>query len=212
MNFFTADEHYEHDNSNGGIIFMCNRPFKNLVEMREALIDNHNSVVKKGDHTFHLGDMFWKHCSEELARKILKSLNGQHSIVWGNHDEVASKIVDAFRGNYQATSFSQAGYRSVWLSHYAHRVWPGSHKGTYHLFGHTHGVLPDHRRSHDAGVDANNYFPISQDQLRTMMEAKGTLPPDEIELDMLAHPWPNKEPDQPGEKAFPLCHLPEGSH
>jgi calcineurin-like phosphoesterase family protein len=36
--FFTADEHYLHEN----IIKFCNRPFANRDEMKEALIENHN--------------------------------------------------------------------------------------------------------------------------------------------------------------------------
>jgi calcineurin-like phosphoesterase family protein len=86
--------------------------------------------------------------------------------------------------------------RLVWMSHYAHRVWPSSHKGSYHIYGHTHGVLPDHRRSHDVGVDANNYAPVSFEELDQLMVSKGKLPPDEVEQDMLAHPWSAKQPEE----------------
>lgn len=40
------------------------------------------------------------------------------------------------------------------LSHYAHRVWHGSHKGWYHLYGHSHDTLPGIGRSMDVGVDS----------------------------------------------------------
>lgn len=46
----------------------------------------------------------------------------------------------------------------IYLSHYAARVWPASHKGSYMLYGHSHSKL-DHedrnspRKTLDVGVD-----------------------------------------------------------
>ena len=52
MYFFSADEHYYHNN----IIEYCYRPFENFDEMNETLISNHNSMVGKNDITVHVGD------------------------------------------------------------------------------------------------------------------------------------------------------------
>jgi len=41
--FFTSDLHFYHYN----IIQFCNRPFKNLHQMHDTLIENWNSVVPK---------------------------------------------------------------------------------------------------------------------------------------------------------------------
>jgi calcineurin-like phosphoesterase family protein len=41
----------------------------------------------------------------------------------------------------------------VTLCHYGMRVWPASHHGAWHFFGHSHGRLPNHGRSRDVGVD-----------------------------------------------------------
>lgn len=43
--------------------------------------------------------------------------------------------------------------KRLWLSHYAHRVWPAGHHGSYHFYGHSHGSLPGIGRSRDVGVD-----------------------------------------------------------
>jgi calcineurin-like phosphoesterase family protein len=181
--FFTSDEHYGHAN----IIQFCHRPFTSLEDQTEQLIANHNSKVGPNDMTYHVGDMFWRRVSIPDANVIMDRLNGKHALVLGNHDEVAKRIAGRFEW-VKDTALIHTNTR-VWLSHYAHRTWPDSHKGSYHLFGHTHNVLPDYRYSHDAGVDANGYFPISYDELETYMAAKGQLPPDEVQADMLKSVW-----------------------
>jgi len=50
------------------------------------------------------------------------------------------------------------------------RVWNGSHRGSYHLFGHSHGGLPSHGLSFDVGVDCHNYSPISYDDVDKKMK------------------------------------------
>ena len=203
--FFTADEHYGHSNRNGGIITMCNRPFKSLEEMRDEFIARHNAKVPNTNDavTIHLGDMFWRFLTTPECVEIIEQLNGTHAYIFGNH-EGAFNRPDSYLLREKFAELSdvrmlKVGKQLVWLSHYSHRCWPKSHAGSYHVFGHSHGVLPGYRRSIDVGVDPNGYAPVSFDELDARMKALGTLPPDEIELDMQAHPWP-------------ATHLPEGSH
>ena len=193
--YFTSDEHYGH----ARIIDYCKRPYANVDDMREGLIYEHNKKVTKSDLTYHLGDIFWRTLSVQQATDILKRLNGTHYLIWGNHDEVAEKIMC---NTFGAPKFvwakdvdlikPRAQYPAIWLSHYAHRVWPKSHKGSYHVYGHTHSILPDFRRSHDVGVDANGYAPVSLDELDAYMKLK-VIKPDEVEIDMAKHPWGKKE-------------------
>jgi calcineurin-like phosphoesterase family protein len=181
--FFTSDEHYGHAN----IIQFCHRPFESLEDQTEQLIERHNFKVGTKDVTYHLGDMFWRRVSIPEANSIMDRLNGKHYLILGNHDEVANRIAGRFEW-VRETSLVQTPTR-VWLSHYAQRVWPESHRGSWHVYGHTHNVLPDYRYSTDVGVDAKNYFPVSYDELGTHMAAKGTLPPDEVQADMLKSVW-----------------------
>jgi calcineurin-like phosphoesterase family protein len=192
QSWFTSDEHYGHAN----IIKFCNRPFANIYEMQETLIDNHNARVKDGDYTYHLGDLFWRTVTIREAQAILDRLNGKHFLILGNHDEVAKQLAGRFE--WVKDCVMTGPKPGVWLSHYAHRSWPNSHKGSYHLFGHTHNVLSDFRYSHDAGVDANNFTPRSWDEIDTRMKMKGVLPLDEVQLDMKNNPW--KSESRSGEK------------
>ena len=69
------------------------------------------------------------------------------------------------------------------LSHYSHRVWAGSNKGVPHLYGHSHGTIPDFGKSMDIGVDVafakfGQYRPFSLDEIRDIMKIKKTEFPD----------------------------------
>lgn len=180
--FFTSDEHYGH----ASIIQFCHRPFSNVEEMTEGLIANHNAVVGLNDVTYHLGDLFWRRVSIPEANQIMDRLNGKHYLILGNHDEVAKRVAGRFEWVRECSLLHTP--TRVWLSHYAHRSWPDSHKFSYHVYGHTHGVLPDYRYSTDVGVDSKNYRPFSYDELSAYMAAKGQLPPDEVQIDMYQNP------------------------
>lgn len=169
--WFTSDEHFGHAN----IIDFCHRPFNGLEDMREKLIANHNSVVKPGDRVYHLGDMFWRTLSAGEALSIIYRLNGQHFYIRGNHEELIDKnkeLREAFVWVRDVENLKNTGFPNVWLAHYAHRVWNGSHRGGYHLYGHTHNALPnDGSLSFDCGVDAQNFHPISLEEVHERMQA-----------------------------------------
>jgi calcineurin-like phosphoesterase family protein len=60
---------------------------------------------------------------------------------------------------------------TIILCHYAMRVWDRSHYGSMHLYGHSHGHLPDYGKSMDVGVDCHNYYPISVDHVRERLSS-----------------------------------------
>ena len=178
--YFTADEHYGHSN----ILKYCNRPFSNTEEMKETIIKNHNSVVKPGDRTFHIGDMFWRTLSLKDALDIRYRLNGEHYYILGNHEERMrdKTLQDSFVWVRDVYNLNVQGYPNIFLLHYACRVWNGSHKKAWHLYGHSHSNLPERTRatcgdespySFDVGVDALLFFPISLEEVKLRMEQKG---------------------------------------
>ena len=50
--FFTADEHYRHEN----IIKYCDRPFTSVDEMDAEIIRRHNEMAESKDVVIHAGD------------------------------------------------------------------------------------------------------------------------------------------------------------
>lgn len=187
MIFVTSDEHFEHAN----VINFCHRPFANVDEMREKLIHRHNSRVKAGDLVYHLGDMFWKTCSEAQALDIMNRLNGNHYYINGNHEEVMQKspklrgrfvwVKDISRLHSTSDADGKPFTPRIVLFHYAMMVWEGSHRGDWQLYGHSHGELskgvPDaavaaRLNSFDVGVDCWDYYPISIHEVKREIERK----------------------------------------
>lgn len=158
--FFTADTHFGHTN----IIKYCNRPFSSIEEMDEILIENWNKIVTKKDIIYHLGDVAFRN-----AEQYVKKLNGQIHLITGNHDR---KRLDRYRSISQIKVIRSVNPKIV-MCHHALRSWPFSHNGAWHLYGHSHGRLPENESlSFDIGVDCWEYKPVSYEMVREKMELK----------------------------------------
>jgi calcineurin-like phosphoesterase family protein len=171
--YFTSDTHFSHAN----IIKYCNRPFKNTVEMNDTIINNWNAVVSPDDIVYHLGDFtFGK--EDYMLTSVLKRLNGYIILIKGNHDRLAWKNRDKFYASSDSYREIEVNGQEITLCHYAMRVWNKSHRGAWHLYGHSHGTLPDdpNSLSFDCGVDCHNYKPLSFDEVAAIM-AKKTFKP-----------------------------------
>lgn len=144
--WFTADTHFAHAN----VIKHSERPFAHIDEMDETLIANWNAHVAKGHSVFHVGDFAWRN-----AERYRDRLNGNIHLIVGNHEAAAEKIKQRFTW-VKDVHMVKVGDQRIWLSHYSHEVWPKSHHGAWHCYGHSHNSLPARvtHRSLDVGVDA----------------------------------------------------------
>lgn len=158
MIWFTSDTHFYHQ----GIINFCNRPFSTVEEMNETIIKNWNSVVGINDTIYHLGDFSW---SKDWS-EIIYQLNGNITLIKGNHDKQINKSL--FKGVYDLLEIKIEG-NSITLCHFAMRVWNKSHFNSWHLFGHSHYTLPPEGKSFDIGMDTNNFYPYSFEDIKLLM-------------------------------------------
>lgn len=168
--FFTADTHFSHTN----IIKYSSRPFADAKEMDQKLIQNWNSKIDPQDIVYHIGDF----CFSEKGQGILDQLNGHKHLILGNHDKEGRKLrgwasIEKLREIY-------VGNQMIVLCHYAMRVWNKSHHGTWHLYGHSHGSLPDdpNSLSFDVGVDCHDYVPLEFEDVGRIMKKKTWKPID----------------------------------
>lgn len=184
--WFTSDLHVGHRN----VIQFCKRPFSDIKEMNEKLIENWNSVVRENDIVFILGDVFWFN-DRHAIKKFLLKLNGIKYIVPGNHDDfskytqlelqnvvLCDDITQLFIEHKTPDKWSKKIYE-VFLSHYPMMTWPHRENGAMQLFGHIHSCkekrdgmdqdLPLHKNQCDVGVDYWDYAPVNFETLLNIL-------------------------------------------
>lgn len=175
--WFTSDSHFYHSN----ILRFCNRPWNTIEEHDQALIDNWNSVVKQDDTVFHLGDFCF--AGAPKWKNIREQLNGHIILIKGNHDDknLQQSLYPLFEDVvYQARIIVDG--RTVYLNHFPFLCFAHSDPGLYgnnyaiQAFGHVHSQSGStgidigrlqylYPTQYDVGVDNNNYFPISWEEL-----------------------------------------------
>lgn len=167
--FFTADLHLGHAN----IIGLCKRPFADVREMDKQIVDRWNSVVQPEDVVWVLGDFAFR--NERAAENYLKVLNGTKHLVIGNHDSEGTMTAPGWASIQPYAEIAEAS-RKIVLCHYPMRVWNGSHRDSWMLYGHVHGRLKPARNTLDVGADANDFTPLSLSQITECMKRLESLP------------------------------------
>ena len=149
----------------------------------QAIIDKWNGMVGKKDKIIIVGDFCFANHS-----RYASALNGKKIIVLGNHDELPPDALKYFREIHEwgfkmsvrTNKLFPSGRNmreDVSFCHYAMRSWPNSCFGAAHLYGHSHGRLPelDSLLSFDVGVDVWGYVPIPWDAIQKKIDIKRDL-------------------------------------
>lgn len=184
MIYFTSDCHFGHNN----IIKHCNRPFDNVHIMDQVIFDNINEVVGYDDTLYMLGDFCFRG-KKPLDYRLRINCREVHLIL-GNHDKrtdfypnESTVDMNGFASIQEVKEIIYCNQR-IYLSHYPHRSWPASHKGSWMFYGHVHSRLDNEdkeskRLTLDVGVDntANYNKPFGQPwsfkELRRLFSQKG---------------------------------------
>ena len=157
--YFISDTHFGHTN----IIKYCNRPFKDVNEMNEVLINNWNKVVNKNDIVYHLGDFILDNNIEEVFNK----LNGTIYLIKGNHDHKSTSYYNRIGFKVIPSQTKLEEYKFI-LSHrpLEDNMIP---KGYINIYGHIHDKELDSKFNPNihkcVSVEKINYSPISINEL-----------------------------------------------
>jgi len=210
--WFTSDHHFGHSN----VVRYNKRPFLTGridakgkpevdIDRHDAiLIQNWNNHVMPRDTVYFLGDFAYR--NKEAATKYRQRLNGNIFFIEGNHDSASHQIRNLFSWygsvhemKYRVENHTELLEGTIFLSHYAHRVWNKCHYNSFHLYGHSHNSLPENMNSlsFDIGVDAiaarlsgkpsgqnyeglpeQDYRPFSLEEVIAVMKTKNFVPID----------------------------------
>lgn len=169
MIYFTADQHFGHYN----ILRYESRPFADVREMNEAIINRWNKIVHKNDTIYILGDLTFSKKESDVAA-IMERLKGKKILVKGNHDYFANK---EWAGKYfeQVADYIEINRNGVkiCLMHYPMATWNKKHYGSIHLHGHIHSNKLPFKiggRILNVGVDLFDYEPISIERVIELTE------------------------------------------
>lgn len=172
MEWFTSDWHLAHEN----LRIRMNRPFANIQEMDEKIIENFFNVVKPGDRVYFIGDMTY---DKTVAQAFFerKPRNIHFHFIMGNHDKKYLKY--NFLKNYCETidwlKEIKIKGQKITLCHYMMASWDCSHWNAWHIHGHHHN---QEQSNHAIGkvlnvcVDLHNFEMISFDQVVEYMKTR----------------------------------------
>jgi calcineurin-like phosphoesterase family protein len=172
--FIISDTHFGHANICGfkradGITAL--RPWTDVTEMDEAMVERWNSRVKPTDKVYHLGDVV----INRRALSTLTRLNGDKVLIKGNHDI------------FQLADYAQhfrdvRGYHVLNGMIFSHI--PVHDSALYRFGTNIHGHLHDRRvlvsgtndidpRYISACVEQIDYTPISLEEIQDRIRAQG---------------------------------------
>lgn len=155
--FIISDTHFDHKN----IIDYTNRPFENVEEMNNHMIESWNNIVEDNDVVVHVGDFAM--ANQNRVEEIISKLNGKILLIKGNHDNISEYT---FPHPYvESTVIQHKGYR-YYCSHKKEDI-PDFWKH-WNLVGHTHNDDPFinyNKKLINISVECIGYKPLPLDIL-----------------------------------------------
>ena len=172
--WFSSDHHIFHKN----IIEYGKRPFKDVEEMNEVLIERHNALVKPSDHWTCLGDFVMGRDNQGRELGILQRMNGHKRLILGIHDHYAMKHYLIHFEKVMAMNRID----NMWFMHVpCHPMNIGSAKAIIH--GHIHQnaspppVMKIDKNGKDViipyvniSVEVTDYRPLSLEEIKERVE------------------------------------------
>ena len=178
--WFVSDMHIMHKN----IIEYSHRPFKDVEEMNETLINNWNKTVPEDGIVFDLGDFAIG--GSKVWNDALSRLRGKHYLIMGNHD--MKNYRESYSKYFELVTqqmYIQVDDVSIYLNHFPFLCFGGAYREQHNVFAlHGHVHLEEHAdgkdiervrkysfpTQYDVGVDNNDYKPVSFWKVKQIIE------------------------------------------
>lgn len=180
--WFASDYHFSHAN----VIKYDNRPFKDVDEMNQSLIENWNHYIDDNDVVFYLGDLSFDK-NDKLTSQIVHQLKGKIHAITGNHDKEKDLVkLNRFESVSDYINLSVMDldtprkWQEIMMMHFPILSWDKAHHGAWHLHGHCHGSLmkdPNYewyykKKVMDVGCPMTDYHPLHYTDVKAIMLTK----------------------------------------
>ena len=179
--FLVSDLHLWHSN----IIRYCNRPFSDVQEMSNRLIQNWNDAIKPDDRVFFLGDFAFG--TRDTVIKSGQRLNGRKVFIYGNHDKYNPQVY--YDAGFEHVSRWPIVIQNKYLLSHApfridgNQIYPGP---LINIHGHVHDKLEYaptiSSRSACVCVERWDYKPVELTVIKRMIEVSKGRDIDEEEI------------------------------
>lgn len=186
--WFTSDHHFGHQN----IIDFCGRPFDDVDHMNIEMVRRWTERVQPTDHVWVVGDVAMGKLDDTL--EIVDSLPGYKHLIVGNHDrcfggrgtpEKIARWTDRYLEIFESVQswcITEVAGREVLLCHFPYAN--GGHvdpkdrysglrpddEGGWLIHGHTHSPERVLGRQVHVGVDAWDFYPVSDQEVAAIMD------------------------------------------
>lgn len=185
MIYYISDTHFRDQ----AIFDKCKRPYANLEEMENDVINKWNNKVSKNDVVYVLGDLVKD--DDTSAIEIFSKLNGHKHLIVGNHD---SQILEYIQNSelFESIKFIDLiidNGRKVCVCHYPLMDWMEFNRNGILVYGHIHnktvkngeayGLMKEFYRNlpaYNCGVDVCNFEPKTLDELIYLKEVNKDEP------------------------------------
>lgn len=152
-----SDTHFSHAN----IIKYAGRPFENIEEMNETMVDRWNSVVKDEDIIWHLGDVYFKN------PEIISRLKGRKNLLLGNHDSGKDQnLLQNFQKIELWKSFPDFGIVMTHIPLHPSCLIKNDGTKVLNVHGHIHEKDSPEGNYRNVCVEKTNFTPINLEELR----------------------------------------------
>lgn len=173
MIYFTSDWHFGHDKK----FLWGPRGLPSVAANSQAIVGNHNSIVKDDDDVYVLGDLMLG--DNNYGLQMIKELKGRLHIMLGNHDTATrQKLYESLDNVVEIDTAKVIKIRKqhYYLSHYP-TICSNYDDKPYHnhminLFGHTHQqnnfyILEGEENPfmYHVGVDSHGCCPVSIERI-----------------------------------------------
>lgn len=168
MNLYISDLHFGHKN----VIGFDHRPFADVEEMDNVIIELWNGRVQPDDHVYIVGDFC--HRNEKSASWYLQKLRGHKHLIIGNHDnkmmkdENNMKYFEPVDKMLFVDDLYEGEKVAITLCHFPMAEWHRYYHGQWHIYGHIHNRREEtyeimRKKDHalNAAACINNYTPCS---------------------------------------------------